>query len=184
MAGVPAEDESPENPCLAKTAKEVNVVARPRAWADTGVTQLITGTQFTVDLLPVPESVTVTSMRVIGSFLLVPNDPNAAITGTQAISVGIGVVSAEAFAAGVVPDPSVNGDFPARGWIYRTTRGEHHNNAGGTIEGWSYPEWQFDVGGMRKIDRGKIFLAVDKILLSGSAHNLDMIGLVRVLCLN
>ena len=51
---------------------------------------------------------------------VVPESLGATDDGVMAIDVGIGVVSTEAFTAGVVPDPQTSSDYPTLGWLYRT----------------------------------------------------------------
>jgi len=40
--------------------------------------------------------------------------------GDQVVTLGVGVVSEEAFAASTVPDPNVGLDFPIKGWVWRS----------------------------------------------------------------
>ena len=156
---------------------------RNRAWIDSRVIILLTATQVSIDLLGSPKSDTITQVRSIGRLFFAPNLPDAVVTGNQFIDMGIGVVTADALTAGAVPDPAVAGDSPARGWVYRSTVGMHHNNSSGTLQGYLYPIVTWDVVGQRKVDKGKLILTMDKGVLSGTAFNLDVIGLVRTLCL-
>ena len=42
----------------------------------------------------------------------------AAAWGVQMVDIGLGLIEADALAAGAVPDPADDRDEPARGWIH------------------------------------------------------------------
>ena len=114
---------------------------------------------------------------------MVPDDRNATDDTVQQIDVGIGVGSQEAFTAGVVPDPNVQADYPTIGWLYITTKMMVINNSSGTLEGFHFPEWHFDVGANRKVDKGVLYLAVHNTGADGGGAQIRIIGRVRSLCL-
>ena len=75
--------------------------------------------------------------------------------GSQQVSVGVGVVSQESFAAGSLPDPEVVADFPIRGWIFRARY---------RIFGFAADQPQFmtrridmDIRAKRKLDNGESY---------------------------
>ncbi len=99
--------------------------------------------------------------------------------GSEVAHLGIGVASQEAFAAGTVADPSADGDFPTRGWIWR---GKYR------IFGFaadqpaiSVRRLDFDLRSMRKLENGEAYFAVDLIAEEGASSTLSVIGLIRQL---
>ncbi len=126
---------------------------------------------------------TVTVARLIGQITITPDDPDAAITGAMRVVQGIGVVSAEAHAGNVVPNPSVTTEFPALGWLWRDLSVTQKQNASGTMESWSYPVMKFDLGANRKVDRGILFYTADSTTVTGSGFTVRITGLIRAMCL-
>ena len=158
---------------------------RPRAWGDTRMSaSLANGVGQQFDLLgSLTAADTITSARIIGHYTVAPTGAVAAIAHESLIDIGIGVVSAEAFNAGVVPDPNIDGDVPDRGWLYRDTLYLMFNNLSGTVEDYLYPSLRFDVRAARRVDRGKLFLVVHRTTIAGTDHACRITGLTRVLCL-
>ena len=112
-------------------------MARPRAWADrlVQVTLVDAALMTPLDLLEdLPNAAVKTVSRVIGAITIVPSSTSATSDYVSRIDVGIGVVSAEAFVAGVVPDPQTQADSPTLGWLYRTRLVSVRQNASGTLE--------------------------------------------------
>jgi len=101
--------------------------------------------------------------------------------GSQRASIGLGITSQEAFAAGSLPDPEVDSDFPTRGWIWRAR----------------YRIWGFaadqpavftrrvdlDLRSQRKLDNGESFVIIQNAALEGVATALTVTGLIRQLWL-
>jgi len=96
-------------------------------------------------------------------------------------------VTEPAFDAGVVslPDPRVAADSPARGWLWRGVMMMSYQNPGGAeIQNWNFPgHVAFEVRSMRKVDRGILTFIVSKTVIQGSAFDVDVSGLIRILCL-
>ena len=99
---------------------------RNRAWADqrfNAVTLAQTGVILSNLLENAPTVDTLTAVRIVGG-LTVEFDPTSTRSDQlNVISVGVGVTSVEAFnAAGVsVPDPTLEAEYPPRGWLYIAT---------------------------------------------------------------
>ena len=163
---------------------------RHRTWADRIFNQLVnSGASDVEDLLDaVPQqSETLTVTRIIAElqFTSVVTDENES---TQLISLAIGVVSPEAVAIGItaLPSPSVEDEFPPRGWLYRGRMVYQlalPTGATPTSMFKQMPIFKFDVRAMRKIDKGRLFLVVQNTDVDGVATNLHMRGIVRSLCL-
>ena len=158
---------------------------RPRAWGDTMYNLALVGanesrTNLLTDLSPVE---TKTVVRLIGSLKFVPAvDVTAGITVTR-YSVGIQVVSEEAFNAGVVPNPENQEEYPARGWLYRGVTAEYLDMANNIIDTWSMGELRFDVRAARLVDRGILVCSIIQTASVGVLHNTQVVGIVRALCL-
>ncbi len=109
--------------------------------------------------------------------------PNSTIVDSLSIvDVGIGVTAVDAFlTAGAVPNPSGSDNYPPRGWLYVATQPvAQQAESAGVLN--SVARFQFDLGAMRKIDKGVLFLTIiqNNILVGGSMR---VIGRTRVLCL-
>ena len=159
---------------------------RPRAWADRIISLGVTSGAQTIpfDLLAdLPDTTVKTVTRLIGTFTLVPSDLDAAVTSAQRIDMGIGVASQEAFTAGVVPDPNVQADYPALGWLWIDSQTVIKVNASGTTEAFLYPTVHFDIGAQRKVDRGIIYFVANNTLILGSAMGIQVVGRIRTLSL-
>ncbi len=159
---------------------------RRRAWNDVLVNRIITSGSGTapIDLLvDAPPRDVATVVRLIGDFTVLPDDRNAAIDSVMQIDLGVGVASDEAFVATVVPDPNVQAEYPALGWLYVTTMVMSINNSSGTVESYTFPTIHFDVGANRKVDKGTLYLAVNNTLADGSGISVRFIGRMRSLCL-
>ncbi len=101
--------------------------------------------------------------------------------GSDLVACGIGVTSQEAFAAGVLPDPQTDTDFPARGWVWRAI-----------YRVWGFASDQpaiftrrldLDIRSMRKLDNGEAYLLVNNAALEGVSSTIRVAGLVRQLWL-
>ncbi len=118
----------------------------------------------------------VTLIRTIVSLSLVSTTV-AGAWGVQQAQIAIGITSQEAFAAGVFPDPSSATDKPPRGWVYRTSAPVTQNGISTPVHTWV----QADIRGARKIENGELFLIVDNDAVLGTAFQLRVTGIVRVL---
>ena len=98
--------------------------------------------------------------------------------GVQQLSLGFGVASQDAFLAGALPDPSVEGDEPARGWLYR-----NQCVAVSALSGIYVQKCMGDFRGMRKVDNGELYLKIDSTALLGTAFTTRIDGIVRCLFL-
>ena len=101
--------------------------------------------------------------------------------------MGIGVASTDAFgvAAGAgLPDPRVETDYPPRGWIWKGSfTAADSVLATALTQVYHFPTIEFDIRSLRKVDKGVLYFTAVKTVLSGSAFDLQLDGLIRVLCL-
>ncbi len=146
---------------------------------------MIAGTPIRFDLLEdAPTLDTRTLVRLVADITV---QYTVSVTVTDSLSIvdiGIGVASIEAFAVSSslgLPKPSVNTDYPPRGWIYVASQpvwekaestGILHHAA----------RFQIDIRAMRKIDKGILFMTMENanITVGGS---MQVTGRVRALCL-
>ena len=159
---------------------------RPRAWADIRVNQAVAAAAGSVPvdiLVDLPENPRQTVVRLIGNLTAFPDDRNAAIDGAAQVDIGIGVAAQEAFTAQVVPDPNQQADYPSLGWLYISTRVVIFNNASGTTEKLFIPEFNFDIGANRKVDKGILYLVWNNETADATGFTVRLVGRVRALVL-
>jgi len=160
---------------------------RRRDWVDTIFAILQDGTNVVSDLLVgAPDTSTRTSARIIGDLVCLRSDITAITGESQKLDMGICVVDTAAFVIGqsALPDPRVPDDSPPRGWLWRWTGTvAYQRSAGEPASIWMPSRVTFDVGGMRKIDRGKLVLITSKTGLAGSPVTVRISGSIRTLIL-
>ena len=159
---------------------------RNRAWADRrlAVAALNDGSRQSFDLLAnAPTVDTLTAVRIIGELWFMYSPNSTIVDALSIVDLGIGVSSVEAFAQGAasLPDPTTETEYPPRGWLYVDTKPVWQQaESTGVIN--HAAQFKFDLGAMRKIDKGRLFLTMEQndILVGGSMR---VIGRVRTLCL-
>ena len=158
-------------------------VRRGVAWYDLLVdTNLGNAVQVGFDLtsdLSAPDRIGCTITRVLIDLwadLAVTNAGDA----VQVVDVGIGVMSGEAAAASVLPDPDVSTDAPVMGWLYRgrmicrQESGLPHYRPGHLVA---------DIRSQRKLGpRVEFTMVVDNNSTEGSTSSVLLRGLIRTLC--
>jgi len=162
---------------------------RPRVWVDTHVdVNLGAGSASLEDLLAtaVVDLQTKTVIRLIGRLRALPVLVAGSAVAAQAVDLGIGVVSREAFAAGgvSVPSPAVATEFPTGGWLYKDEAVLITQQDSGTVENFENPEFRWDIRASRKVDRGVFFLRIVNTDLIAGTQTIKVAGLVRTLVLN
>jgi len=159
---------------------------RNRAWADSvfnGAQILDEGTSLTNLLLNAPTVDTLTVVRLVLDLYVSHGVDEAATDESNAISVGIGVSSVEAFNQGIdaLPEPQFGIEYPPRGWLYVATKPARQMSVTtGFLQ--ETAMFQADLRAMRKIDKGILFLAVQNNAIFGTG-DVDLWGRVRALCL-
>ena len=148
-------------------------------------TQIVDTGALKVDLLQhAPTIDTITVARLLINF-------EAFITGSvtvssaQGITVGVGVASSEAFAIGTtaLPDPLLDTEYPPRGWLYAGSKICYLHVVAGVGVAKQDASFQLDLRGMRKIDKGKLFLLILNNNFTGGVGTIDVHGRARALCL-
>ena len=159
---------------------------RERLWVDkliniqVGTTSSITTIDLLGDLDPAKTNVTV--VRQLIDLTIYPDGMGDTVDGGQMLDLGIGVVSAEAHSANVVPDPASSLDYPRDGWLW-LRRCVVLNQQSGVGE-WVYARHiDDDSRSQRKVDRGVLFLSGDNAVSSGVGFTLRICGRIRTLVL-
>ena len=161
---------------------------RPRSWVDLSVNEnLAAGGREVLNILtasPV-DLTTITVVRILGRLLVIPSVVANSSVSAQRVTVGIGVAAVEAFDIGVtaLPRAADDGDKPPRGWIYKEHGILVNQQDSGTVEAWHFPEFKFDVRGMRKVDHGILYITMENLDLLGGTTAVKVVGLLRALCL-
>ncbi len=160
---------------------------RATLWVDTIIDSNVTdgGGNVLVDLSTsaVVDRQTFTAIRWIIRLLAVPSVIANATVSTQRVSIGIGVVSRDAFVAGgaAVPSPSVMTEFPTEGWVLRDHGILVNQQDSGTVEAWHFPEFRYDIRAARKIGRGVPFLSMGNADLIAGTTAVKVAGVIRTL---
>ena len=101
--------------------------------------------------------------------------------GSQNFAAGIAVSTQEAFAAGVLPDPETETDFPRLPWVWR---------AAYRIFGFAADQpaiftrrIDLDIRAKRKLDNGEAFFNAKNSALEGVATTVRVLGYIRQLWL-
>jgi len=155
-------------------------------WLDTLVAQQIaSGGQ---DLISLMTGVAAIDTRLAGMTLMrtilgldVAHLIHDSGEGSQYVVMGIGVASQESFAAGTVPDPSVNGDFPPRGWVWRA-RYRTYGFAADQAAVFNQ-RIDLDIRSRRRLENGECYLVSDNQVDQGVTGTIVVSGLVRQLWL-
>ena len=119
-----------------------------------------------------------TLTRLIGT-LSMGSSTVAGAWGTGRLAVGVGIASREAFTAGIVPDPRSETEEPPRGWVYKTIEGIAQNGISTPV----LTHVRFDIRSQRKLDSGRLYLALDYDSELGTTFVARVFGLVRALYL-
>jgi len=158
-------------------------MARKAFWQDTIIDEATPSTAQDITSLMGPmtqqDRRDITLVRTIISLDLVP--PTAVSDGFMIHAMGIGVVSQEAFAATVVPDPNVQEDRPARGWVWRDQRTVV---GAASMASYSPTHVMADIRGSRKLDDGELVLIMNANTIDGTAFIVKTSGLIRVVFLH
>jgi len=119
-----------------------------------------------------------TIVRTIGD-LYMNSTTVADAWGVNMMDLGLGVISQEAIASVVFPDPNDADDYPVRGWLFRKRCAMFQNGVGTMI----VQSCSFDVRSQRKLDTGQYFLIANNTALDGSTSTYRLFGSVRTLVL-
>ena len=99
--------------------------------------------------------------------------------GSQKVSLGIGITSQEAFAAGTLPDPVLATDYPTRPWIWRA---EYRVFGFAADQPTIFTRrLDLDIRAMRKLENGEVFIVVDNFPIEGVTASITVLGLIRQL---
>ena len=127
-----------------------------------------------------PEKRGYTLVRMIMDIYLFASPPGT-VSGRQLMSLGVAVVSDDAFASGAagLPDPDSEEDYPVGGWVWRTRLPVFDETLGAGIVQPVHIEK--DLRAMRKLDRSTLALLVRNDVGEGTTFAVQIIGLTRTL---
>jgi len=149
------------------------------------MTSLVAGTDVLIDLLAnAPTSDTLTLVRLVMDLNFHYIVTNTLSDSDSIVDVGVGVTSKEGFDAGAasVPDPQDQTAYPPRGWIYVNSLYVGQALTADTGVWNNHGIIKADIGAMRKVDKGILFMRVANTNLNvGGA--MEVTGRVRALCL-
>ena len=100
--------------------------------------------------------------------------------GRQVVSYGIGLVSEEAFTAGVVPDPNTNTERPTGDWV---VKGRCMVTIGPAGDQQAPMHCMYDLRSSRKLAGGRLTLVMNNDTVNGTAFTIRVVGQVRSLLL-
>ena len=127
-----------------------------------------------------PEKRGCTLVRMIFGINLLASNPGA-VSGQQKVSMGVMVVSDDAFLAGsaAMPDPTVDAEFPVGGWLFRAQYiVQDETLASGIIAPLRIEK---DIRSQRKLDRASLVFRAENDSMEGSTFSVRMVGLIRCL---
>ena len=144
---------------------------RPLAWADTIISNaLAVGSGISPTLLAnTPASDTIIIARLVIHLNVIPDAELSVIDGVMGVDIGIGVATVQAHAAGALPDPSVDAEAPARGWLWVDRMTIYTAVGAGPIDRWFFPEVYADIRTMRKVDKGVLYIRAKNVNVSGGS---------------
>ena len=160
----------------------------PRVWMDSGIdlTPAVAATAIVVTLNQLAELESrftqMTLLRTIVG-LDVARLTHDSGEGSELVSLGIGIVSSEAFVAGgtSLPQPQNNTEFPVRGWIWRARY---------RVYGFAADQpavfnrrVDLDLRSMRKLENGVPYFTAQVQAVEGSNSVAQVSGLIRQLWL-
>ena len=127
-----------------------------------------------------PEKRGCTLVRLIMDFVMFASPPGA-VSGRQVVSMGIAVVSDDAFSSGAtgMPNPEVSTDYPVGGWLWRKVVPVFDE----TLATGHVPpvEVRQDLRAMRKLDRSTLAFLAFNDAGEGSPFTVQWIGIIRSL---
>ena len=160
---------------------------RRTTWLDTHLAQITaTGTRDTDRLAGTEEPGDIehrgqTVTRIIMAPLTFLSTTVAGVWGAQSLHIGIGVSSVAAFdvaASAGLPDPSVEGEAPDSGWLWKAEYIVSQNGANGHPVTQPY---HIDIRSQRKLQQGVLFITMSNLTLFGTAFSVATHGIVRTL---
>ena len=155
-------------------------MARRTDWGDTLIGLTIpTGLQADVETdggstKVVQRGTTVVRTLIMLDFL---STTVAGAWGVQLVDAAIGLISREAFTAGIRPDPNDDEDEPSLGWMWRIRKVVTQNGTGTPVA----VRVEADIRSARKIEAGKLFLVVNNTAQAGTSFSVLTSGLIRTL---
>jgi len=128
--------------------------------------------------LDIDERQGITIVRQLITLTIMPSPTNG-VVGVQRCDMGIGLVSADAFTAAVMPDPDDATDRPVGGWLWRTRLGILDDSTQVPVPGLV----NVDSRAKRRMSGGELSLIVNNSGAQGTAFTIRIVGIIRTLYL-
>ncbi len=158
----------------------------PRLWVDTDINLLVVNAASVFDSLMTGVSATQTRFDRMTLLRTIVGVNIGYLThdsgeGSQLLSVGIGIASQEAFAAGSLSDPETETDFPTKGWVWRAK----YRCYGFAADQPAVFDTRVDLDlrSQRKLENGETFIIAQNAAIEGATGSVLVRGLVRQLWL-
>jgi len=158
----------------------------PTVWIDTRLNDDIGNASFVNKSLMTGVSATqtrfdrMTLLRTILGFDVAYTVHDAG-EGSQRVALGIGITTQEAFAAGVLPDPDNETDFPRLPWVWRA---EYRIFGFAADQPAIYTRRiDLDIRSQRKLENGEAFLVATNNPIEGVLSSVRLSGFIRQLWL-
>ena len=164
------------------------MASRPSVWADLTFegTLLVAGVPQAFNLLAsLTEDQNLTTIRTIGNLEIGYKVDTTPADALSSVAIGVGVASVEVFAVAAtagLPNPTQSQQYPPRGWLYIQTKSVRQVVTVGDSVHDHWATFSFDVRGMRKTDKGKLYIIMEQnnITIGGV---MQVVGRVRMLSL-
>jgi len=162
----------------------VRAARRRTLWIDTTIDEATpAGTADDANLLvTTPSNLETKGFKVVRTIIDLTVKPGAlaGATGSMFLSLGIGVIEDDAFAAGVFPDLNVADEAPASGWLYKSKTIVQDDTAQNASVIRSL-QIKADIRTSRNIGRGVLVLMLRNDTFTGTSFTVDTGGLIRCL---
>ncbi len=159
-------------------------VKRGTSWFDTNVNvQASSGSSSSaIPLLPADvlarDIPGLTIVRTLVDLSIHPAIPADEITGSQSVLIGAGMVTADAFIAGALPDLASPSEEPVRGWLFKNNRWTYQSSGDITYATFLH----LDIHAQRRLDLDtEVFFQMTNTAMTGTAYVVEVVGLIRML---
>ena len=125
-----------------------------------------------------PEKRGCTLVRVILNLWALPSNPGQ-VSGSMQLSLGIAMMSDDAFSAAAVAEADVPSDYPPSGWLYR----DNVLVVDETLATGAIPPTRIekDLRASRKLDRQAVAIQMEASAIEGTNFTLRVCGMIRSL---
>ena len=157
-------------------------VKRGTSWYDTNVNVQAASGSASTALALLPADVLardipgLTIVRTLVDLSIHPAVPFSSFGG-QRLIIGAGIVTADAFLAGALPDLNAPSEEPIRGWMFKNNRFSFQSE-----NSFQFGDLFLDIHSQRKLDLDtEVYFQVFNEALTGASFAAEVSGLIRLL---